>query len=150
MRELLIAALALVAGALITLVMVTLLKKPEAAEATISTEPPRPPPSTKPAAPTEISPALLQSLSVPTQVLRGDAVVNASERLDAFVERVPTPSCCGLVAGGRAVLPYEQAKDVAKAAATGPPSEADVPHVRQGDARGQEKLATARAGAEGG
>ena len=57
---------------------------------------------------------LLQSLEVPSQVLRGDAVVNASERLASFVERVPNPSCCHLIEGGRAVLPYENAKDVAR------------------------------------
>ena len=48
------------------------------------------------------------------QVLRGDTLINASQRLDAFVDAVPRPSCCGLVAGGRAVLPYENAKDVAE------------------------------------
>ena len=47
---------------------------------------------------------LLASLSVPTQVLRGDTVEGAEARLNAFVESVPNPTCCGLIAGGRAVI----------------------------------------------
>ena len=57
---------------------------------------------------------LLRSLSVPVQVLRGSAAINASQRLDAFVECVPCPSCCGLVEDGRSVMPYENAPEVAK------------------------------------
>ena len=56
---------------------------------------------------------LLASLSVPTQVLRGDTVEGAEARLNAFVESVPNPTCCGLIAGGRAVIPYENANAVA-------------------------------------
>ena len=56
---------------------------------------------------------LLASLNVPCQVLRGDAVEGAADRLAAFVACVPQPSCCGLIAGGRAVLPYEQAEETA-------------------------------------
>lgn len=56
---------------------------------------------------------LLASLDVPTQVLRGDAVINASTRLATFVDAVPNPSCCELIGGGRAVLPYENADQVA-------------------------------------
>jgi pimeloyl-ACP methyl ester carboxylesterase len=57
--------------------------------------------------------SLLESLTVPCQVLRGDSVEGAASRLDAFVERVPRPSCCALVADGRAVLPYENAQETA-------------------------------------
>ena len=57
---------------------------------------------------------LLASLDVPTQVLRGDVVEGAETRLAAFVERVPNPSCCSLVAGGRAVIPYENAQATAQ------------------------------------
>jgi hypothetical protein len=48
-----------------------------------------------------------------SQVLRGDAVINASTRLATFVDAVPNPSCCELIGGGRAVLPYENADQVA-------------------------------------
>ena len=56
---------------------------------------------------------LLASLTVPSQVLRGDSVEGAEERLNAFIESVPNPSCCGLIPSGRAVLPYENANAVA-------------------------------------
>ena len=38
-------------------------------------------------------------------VLRGDALINASQRLDAFVDAVPRPACClaSLVSEHRAV-----------------------------------------------
>lgn len=56
---------------------------------------------------------LLDSLTVPTQVLRGDYVPGAEERLKAFVDAVPQPSTCKIIPGGRAVLPFENANAVA-------------------------------------
>ena len=56
---------------------------------------------------------LLDSLTVPTQVLRGDFVPGAEERLSAFVDAVPQPSSCKLIPGGRAVLPFENSNAVA-------------------------------------
>lgn len=59
--------------------------------------------------------ALLESLTVPALVLRGDAVEGAAGRLAAFMEKVPNPSpASGLVVGGRAVLPYENAAATAE------------------------------------
>lgn len=62
--------------------------------------------------------ALLAALSVPCQVLRGDGVEGAAARLAAFEAAVPQPSCCALVPGGRAVLPYENVDVVCALLAT--------------------------------
>lgn len=56
---------------------------------------------------------LLASLDVPCQVLRGDVPKYAGERFVAFTDQVPKPSECSLVAGGRSVLPYENARETA-------------------------------------
>ena len=61
---------------------------------------------------------LLASLDVPCQVLRGDTVEGAAERLRAFLASVPRASCSALVPDGRAVLPYENAADVCDLIAT--------------------------------
>ena len=57
-------------------------------------------------------------LAVPCQVLRGDTVEGAAERLRAFLASVPRASCSALVPDGRAVLPYENAADVCDLIAT--------------------------------
>lgn len=56
---------------------------------------------------------LLQSLDTPCQLLRGDAVADAEERLAAQVALVPRPSCCALVPNARSVLPWEAARPTA-------------------------------------
>lgn len=58
--------------------------------------------------------ALLSSLDVPCQVLRGGGIAGAEERLQALVASVPRPSCSELVPEGRAVLPYENARVTAE------------------------------------
>ena len=57
---------------------------------------------------------LLDSLDVPCQVIRGDSVPDAAERLRAASGLLAMPSCCAVVAGARAVLPYEAPRATAE------------------------------------
>ena len=57
---------------------------------------------------------LLRDLAVPAQVLRGDSVPDAAERLEVQKALVPMASCCAVVPNSRAVLPWEAAPDTAK------------------------------------
>ena len=57
--------------------------------------------------------ALFNTLTVPTQVIRGGGVQGASERLSAFCESLPNVKSSALIPNGRAVLPYENARETA-------------------------------------
>ena len=56
----------------------------------------------------------LESLDVPCQVIRGDNVPDAAERLRAASDLLAMPSCCAVVKGARAVLPYEAPRATAE------------------------------------
>ena len=57
---------------------------------------------------------LLDSLDVPCQVIRGDNVPDAAERLRAASELLTMLSCCAVVKGARSVLPYEAPRATAE------------------------------------
>ena len=64
--------------------------------------------------------ALLRSLDVPVQIIRGDAIDAvlgqgaSAERVVAQAGLLSLPSCCALVKGARSVLPYEAPRATAE------------------------------------